>query len=403
MGKLTESKIISMKSGTISDGGGLYIIVTKAGVKRFLFRWTDRRGKESESGNRGKAAKMSLGPFKKASEVGYGLTLVQARHKAAELQQLIYEGGDPRQVKKIQELIDYTFGEAAEKYLEAHNSALTNDKHRAQWRTTLMGGGKAQDYCKSLRKIMIADVTMQDVMRVLKPIWMDKNVTASRIRGRIERVLDFATVQGWRHGDNPARWQGNLEHVLSKRLKLQRGHFAAMPYAEVPEFYKSLHIDLSAGAACLAWTILTAVRSGEARKATWDEIEINERLWIIPADRMKMDREHRVPLSAGAMDILEIRAREGREGLIFAGKGGKVLSDMTLTNHMRRRQLPYTVHGFRSSFRDWAAEHSGHSWDVIETALAHKVGSAVAQAYMRTDLLDKRRDLMRMWEAHVVF
>ncbi|MEP3310571.1 MAG: site-specific integrase, partial [Gilvibacter sp.] len=260
----------------------------------------------------------------------------------------------------------------------------------------------ADDYCKSLRKVMIADVDTDNVLEVLKPIWGSKNETASRIRGRIEKVLDFAKVKGWRSSDNPSRWTGNLEHVLSKRKKLQRGHHASMPHGEVSEFYKTIVIDLSAGAACLAWTILNAVRSGEARRAEWSEIDTEARLWVIPPERMKMKKEHRVPLSDAAVAVLEARREYEGDGLIFAGKGGKALSDMTLAGHLKRRELPYTVHGFRSSFRDWAAEQSGHSFDVIETALAHKVGSAVAQAYMRSDLLDKRRDLMDQWGGYVL-
>lgn len=391
MSKLTDRQIRAAKPGTtISDGLGLYLETTATDARRFLFRWTKS----------GKASKLSVGIYP-------DISLADARDKVAGLRKVIAAGGDPR--KALKPAATPNFGEAAAAYIESMAPGLKNEKHLEQWRMTLLGPGSSRprgrskptpDYCKKLRTMRVDEIETEHVLTVLKPHWQRAPETASRLRGRIENVLDAAKVMGHRQGDNPARWKGHLERLLSKRQKLTRGHMSSLAHADMPAFMPRLRDASGAAARALEFLILTAARSGEVRGATWQEIDMEARMWTIPAHRMKAGKEHRVPLPAAAVAILEAMRPEGAkpDDLVFPGaKRGAAMSDMTMTAVMRRMEVADTVHGFRSTFRVWAAEKSGASFDVIEISLAHQVGDETVRAYMRSDLIDARRRLMNDW------
>jgi integrase len=285
-----------------------------------------------------------------------------------------------------------TFAQCAELFLEAHSASWTNPKHRAQWSSTLT------TYAfPVLGALPVSAITTALVMRALEPIWTTKTETAARLRGRIESVLDWATVRGYRQGENPARWKGHLDQLLPGRAKVAPvEHHAAIPFNEIHLFMHELQSVEGVAALALQFTILTAARSGETRLADWDEIDLNEKVWLVPAARMKAGREHRVPLSDRACSILT--ALPHRDGLLFHGrKPNTALSDMSLTAVMRRMGRTETVHGFRSAFRDWASEKTTYDGNIAEAALAHVVGNKVEAAYRRGDLFEKRRHMMNDW------
>ena len=285
-----------------------------------------------------------------------------------------------------------TFGDTADALLESMSPSWRNAKHRAQWAMTL------RVYCASLTNTPVGNVTTDEVLRVLKPLWATKAETASRLRGRIERVLDFAKARGMRSGENPARWRGHLDALLPKRQKLTRGHHKAMPFADVPEFMTALRDMGGIASKALAFAILTAARSGEVLGARWEEIELNAKVWTVPAARIKAGREHRVPLSKRALAILAELAKLRLNDFVFPGlKLGSPLSAMALEAVLRRANVDVTVHGFRSAFRDWAGERTAFPREVAEAALAHLVGDEVERAYRRGDTLEKRRKLMDSW------
>jgi len=382
--KLTATRIKNApRPSKLGDGDGLWLYTSAKGAQSWVFIYI-RNGRRRE---------MGLGPYGRGTG---SVPLPIAREKADEIRNQLGRGIDPfaeRQSRR-NAANRATFGEVADALLDSMESGWRNDKHRAQWRMTL---GDA--YCAGLRKIPVADVTTDDVLAVLKPIWTEKAETASRIRGRIEKVLDRAKAKGQRTGENPARWKGHLDHILPARQKLQRGHHAAMPYKDVPAFMARLAQSSGVGARALEFTILTAARSGEAIGATWDEIDFAAAVWTVPADRMKAGREHRVPLSRAAIAVLE-RVKKDRIGeFVFAGQSPrKPLSAAAMTKMMRLLKADaYTVHGFRSAFRDWAAEETTHPREVAEAALAHVVGDATERAYRRGDALEKRRKLMGAW------
>jgi integrase len=269
-------------------------------------------------------------------------------------------------------------------------------KHAEQWEHTLRG------YAAPLRRLPVNTITTGDVLAVLKPLWIDKTETASRLRGRIERVLDSAKAQGFRTGENPARWRGHLNQLLPKRQRLTRGHHAAISYGDVPASIEDLQSREGTGARALEFTILTAARSGEVLGARWDEFDLERAVWTVPAHRMMTGREHRVPLSARALTIVKALREGGSGEFVFAGqKRGKPLSKMALGNVLRRMKLDnVTVHGYRSAFRDWAAECTNFTNEVCEAALAHTVTNRVEAAYRRGDLFEKRRKLMEAWAAY---
>ncbi len=271
-----------------------------------------------------------------------------------------------------------------------------NSKHAAQWETTL------REYAAPLRRLPATTITTDDVLSVLKPLWNEKPETASRLRGRIERVLDAAKAQGLRTGENPARWRGHLDQLLPKRQQLTRGHHAAMSYGDVPAFIGALQPGQATAALALEFTILTAARRGEVLGARWDEFDLERAVWTVPAHRMKAGREHRVPLSRRAVAILkDLRQADGKEFVFVGHKPGKPLSGMTLGKVIRRMKIEdVTVHGFRSAFRDWAAECTNFPNEVCEAALAHVIESKTEAAYRRSDLFEKRRKLMEAWASY---
>lgn len=339
----------------------------------------------------GKRRMMGLGGYP-------DVTLAGAKEKARTAREKIDNGIDPlaerlsnKSALAAAVASTMTFSQAAEKYITAHEAGWKNAKHADQWNNTL-----TQYAFPVIGKIAVADVDTPHIMRVIEPIWLTKTETASRLRGRIESVLDWATVRGFRTGDNPARWRGHLEHLLAARADVQKVvHHAALDYREIGAFMADLRQQTGIGARALEFAILTAARSGEVRGATWSEIDLGAAVWTIPKERMKAQREHRVPLSDDALALLNARARTG--DLIFPNIKGAALSDMAFTQVLRRMAVPVTAHGFRSSFRDWAGETTAYPREVIEHALAHQLRDRAEAAYARGTLFDKRRRLMADW------
>ena len=371
------------KPGRHSDGGGLYLVVDPSGARRwlFLFRWG------------GKLKELGLG--------GYGtVSLADARDAADRARKLVKAGTNPIEAKQAAKAADAaakTFGEMADTLVASLTPGFRNEKHRAQWVSTL------QTYAASLRPLPIGKVATDDILAVLQPIWLEKPETASRVRGRIERILDAAKAKGLREGENPARWRGHLDHLLFRRSKIQQRHHAAMPYQAVPDFLAMLREREATASMGLEFAILCASRTGEVLEARWSEIDREAKVWTVPAERMKAGREHRVPLSDRALAILD-RVEQIRTGdYVFPGqRRDKPLSNMAMAMLMRRlKSEAFTVHGFRSSFRDWAGECTTFPREVAEAALAHIVGNKVEQAYRRGDALEKRRKLMDAWAAYV--
>lgn len=404
LNRLNSRQVQTIKApGRHADGGGLYLVVDKSGARRwvFLFRW---KATPTEPGT-GKLREMGLGS-------AISVSLAAAREAAVRVREQIAIGVDPIAAKRASESQEKvpTFGEVAEAHIKAMTPAWRNPKHVDQWRTTLSvergqdGAYLDSGYCTTIRAKPVDQVTTEGVLAILSPIWSEKNETASRVRGRIEAVLDAAKAKGLRTGENPARWKGHLALTLPKRQKLQRGHHEAMPYTEVPAFVKRLRLVRGMSSFALEFAILTAARSGEVRGARWSEMDLEAKVWIVPAARMKAGREHRVPLCDRAVEILGTLAQldHGPDDLVFPGqKKGAPLSDMSLTALLRRLKVEATVHGFRSSFRDWAGDATAFPREVAEAALAHAVGDATEAAYRRSDALEKRRKLMEAWGAFV--
>ncbi|MCA3159940.1 MAG: integrase arm-type DNA-binding domain-containing protein [Burkholderiales bacterium] len=381
-GKLTTRTVETAKAGMHSDGGGLYLLVSPAGGRRWAFVYR-RAAKRTELG---------LGTFP-------DVTLANARDKAAAYRQLLLADVDPLEAKravKQEAAPNPKFGDVADQYITEIEPQFRNPKHTAQWRMTLT------DYCGPIRSKTIDKIETTEVMAVLKPIWLKVPETAYRLRGRIERVIDFAKVKGWRSGENPARWRGHLDKLLPKRPKLVRGHHAAMRFEDVPAFMAELRDRKATAAVALEFAILTAARSGEVLGAGWPEIDFDKAVWTVPAVRMKAGREHRVPLSAPALAVLKPLHEARRGEAIFCGYDpDKPLSGMAMTMMLRRmKHEDITVHGFRSAFRDWTAECTDVSNEVCEAALAHVINNKAEAAYRRGDLFEKRRKLMDEWGAY---
>lgn len=376
-GNLTARKVETAKPGKYSDGGNLYLIVSPSGSRKWVLRFTWR----------GRAKEMGLGS-------ALSVPLADARERAAGARRKIAQGLNPIEERKRNNGIP-TFGQMADIVREALSSSFRNEKHKAQWKTTL------ETYAAPLRDKPVDTVATDDVLAVLKPIWTTKAETASRVRGRIEKVLDAAKAKGFRDGENPARWRGHLDHLLPRRPKLTRGHHAAMPYEEVADFVARLRDSDSSAAQALELCILTAARSGEILGMRWDEVDLEKKLWTLPPTRMKAGREHRVPLSARAASILRDLHKVKSGEFVFPGHArNKPLSNMAMEMVLRRMKVEnVTVHGFRSSFRDWAGNVSTAAREVVETALAHVIGDKAEQAYRRSDALEKRRKLMDAWAA----
>ena len=323
------------------------------------------------------------------------VTLAEARQKALGGRRLIAGGIDPLAERRSAKAKPVTFADCAERYIAAHAPGWRNPKHRAQWTATL-----ATYANPVIGQLPVGAIDTAAVMQVLEPIWATKPETASRVRGRIEAILDWATSCGHRQGDNPARWRGHLQRLLPARSKVAPvEHHAAMAYTDMPVFMAQLHDQAGTGARCLELVILTAARTGEAIGARWEEIDLKARTWTVPASRMKGGKQHVVPLSEPAIALLTALPRSG--DLVFEGaRTGKPISNMAMMMLLRRMgHGNLTVHGFRSGFRDWAAETTAHANHVVEMALAHTVGNGVEAAYRRGDLLEKRRQLMADWAA----
>lgn len=382
--------------GRHSDGGGLYLDIDGTGRRRWLFLFT-RNGKRTE---------MGLGAAGKG-----GVTLAAARAAATDARAVLAQGGDPRAERDAARAAERpaipTFGKFADELVTTLKTGFSNEKHIYQWEQTLGDG-----YCGAIRGKLVSEIDTADVLEVLKPVWTKKQETASRLRGRIEKVLDAAKAQGFRTGENPARWRGHLVNLLPRRQKLTaRGHQPAMPFEKVPEFVGRLRDRDAITSRALEFLILTAARSGEVCGATWSEIDTTAKLWTIPAERMKARKPHRVPLTDRALAIiaemkrlrLETGGATAPDAFVFpGGRAGRPLSNMAFKQLLDRMDVTGIVpHGFRSSFRDWCGECTPFPREVAEAALAHIVGNAVEQAYRRGDALEKRRKLMEAWEGFV--
>ena len=376
---LSARKVESAEPGKHGDGRGLFLFVKPSGARSWVLRYQLA----------GRRRDLGLGAYPE-------VTLASAREKALEARRLIAEGRDPLSERKKTK--NLTFKAAASALIESKRSGWKNAKHAAQWPATLNTYAMPK-----LGDLDVKVIETADVIAVLKPIWNEKPETASRLRQRIEAVLDYAAAMGVRTGDNPARWRGHLDHLLPKPSKVRAvKHHPAMPYADVPVFMASLAQREGISARALEFTILTAARSGETREMRWAEIDLENRMWIIPAERMKAAKEHRVPLSDEALALLGEHG--GDDDLVFGSdtKPGKPISDMSMTAVLRRMKLNgITVHGFRSSFRDWSGETTSFPREVIEAALAHQLKDKAEAAYARGDLLDKRRELMTAWAEFV--
>lgn len=340
----------------------------------------------------------------KRRHIGLGgfpdVTLAQARDKARAAREQIQSGIDPIAERRAMasqlraaQASEKTFEEAAKAYIDAHGDTWKNAKHRAQWVSTL------ETYAyPHMGKLLVRDVAQEHVLAALEPIWKTKNETASRLRGRIESVLDWAKVRKYRDGENPARWKGHLDKLLPAPGKVQKvEHHRALPIDEVPAFMADLRQMVGTAPRALEFLVLTAARSGEVRGALWAEIDFESRIWIIPGERMKAGREHRVPLSDAALQVLKTLPRLHNNPLVFPAPRGGVLSDMTLTAVMRRMKAAAVPHGFRSTFRDWVGERTSYPRELAEQALAHTLESKVEAAYRRGDALEKRRAMMHEW------
>ena len=363
--------------GRHSDGGGLYLSIDNDGRRRWVFMYV-RRSRRVELG---------LG-------AGRDLSLAVARTEATTLRAALANGEDPKVVRAKNDHVP-TFGECADAYVEAMQPSWRNDKHAAQWSMTL------KTYAKPIRKQRVDEISTQDILDILQPLWKRVPETAMRLRGRIENVLDAAKAKGQRSGENPARWRGHLDQLLPKRQRLTRGHHVALPYDEVPTFMEELRSRPAVAARALEFAILTACRTSEVLGATWDEIDVEKKFWTIPASRMKAAREHRVPLSLRCLETVEAMRKKGTHGFVFPGpKLKEPLSTMAMAMLLRRMKAEITVHGFRSSFRDWASETTGFPHEVCEMALAHTIVNKAEAAYRRGDLFEKRRKLMEAWAGY---
>jgi integrase len=374
-GRLTARKVATAKPGKYSDGGNLYLIVSDSEARKWVLRFTWR----------GRPKEMGLGS-------AISVPLADARDRAAVARRKVAQGLNPIEERKRDGGIP-TFGQMADDVIESLSAGFRNEKHTAQWKTTL------GTYAAPLRTKPVDTIVTDDVLSVLKPIWTKKAETASRLRGRIEKVLDAAKAKGFRAGENPARWRGHLDHLLSKPLMLTRGHHAAMAYDSIPKFIGHLRKREAMAALALEFCILTAARSGETLGMQWSEIDMDKTIWTVPAERMKAGREHRVPLSARAVAILKALAKTTQGKFVFTGQAPhKPLSGMAMEMLLRRMKIDdATVHGFRSSFRDWAGNVSSFPREIMEMALSHVIGDKAEQAYRRGDALDKRRKLMEAW------
>jgi integrase len=378
--QVAKAKPKANKAKLLCDGGGLYLRIAPGGSKQFIFRYAVN----------GRLRDMGLGPT-------HTLSLEQARERAREARLLRLDKLDPIEAKRARvaalqaaDAKAMTFRQCAEGFIKDNEREWKNAAHHRQWTSTL-----ATYVYPVLGNLPVAAIDTPLVLRVIKPLWADKTETASRVRGRIEAVLGWATVHHYRSGDNPARWQGLLEHALPAKAKVAKTqHHKALPYVEIASFMAKLRQDTNAAAKCLEFIVLTGARLAEATGAMWDEIDLDNQAWIVPANRMKGGREHRVPLSDAAMAVLEAMPR--MNSFVFPGmRDGQPVGLRTVQDLVK--PVGVTVHGFRSCFRDWAAEQTNYPNHVVEMALAHAIPNAVEAAYRRGDLFEKRARLMQQW------
>ena len=381
--KLTTRQVATIaKVGVHSDGGGLYLRVRPSARSWFYIGTLD-----------GARIELGLGS-------SLDVSLAKAREKASAIRSMLLDGKDPRAVRATSKAVrepPMTFGKFAMDLVSSIEDGFKNPKHRQQWRNTLT------TYAQPLFELPLADVATENILAVLQPIWLSKPETASRVRGRIERVLDAAKVKGLRVGENPARGRGHLDLLLPKRSKARVKHHAALPFTQLAAFITDLRKRDAIAARALEFTILTAARSGETRGMTWGEVNLEDKLWTVPADRMKASVTHEVPLSDAALAILISVMEDGLKptDVVFPAPRGGALSDMALSQLLKRMSRPdITVHGFRSTFRDWAGETTQFGREEVEMALAHTVASSVERAYRRGRALEKRRELMAAWAAY---
>jgi integrase len=394
MGKLTALSVKSIKTlGLHSDGDCLFLRVQKSKdpnqpAKSWILRW-----------GAGQGGSMGLGSLKHVS-------LAQARELAAENLKLVHSGQDPKKAKKQKKALAeaasnvVTFRQAAAIYIESKRGGWKNVKHAQQWENTI------EQYADEvIGHLPCSEITTDHLLTILRPIWTTKNETATRLRGRIESILNWAKASGYRTGDNVANWKNNLTNFLPTISKRRRTkHHPAMPYPELPEFLKSIRAYPSRSAKALMIGILTGGRTQEILEAEWSEFNWDSKIWTIPKDRMKKDKEHRVPLSTQLIEILTSIPETENSPWVFTGRSRKTgefkaFSNMAMLNFLQKTAglKQYTVHGFRSSFRDWAAETTDHKREVIEQALAHQLADQAEAAYQRGDYMEKRKKLMQDW------
>ncbi len=387
--RLSAVKVAGLrKPGRYGDGRGLWLQVTAEGTKSWLLRYMLH----------GRARQMGLGPV-------HTVSLAEARQKAAGYRALLVDGLDPIEARRDRQrearreaARAVSFRACAERYIEAHRPGWRNAKHGDQWTATLT----AYAY-PVFGELAVADIDTGLVLKAIEPIWTEKPETAKRVRGRIEAILDWAAAREYRAGDNPARWRGHLDKLLPARARVAPvRHHPALPYVEAPDFMAALRAREGVSARALEFTILTAARTGEVIAARWPEIDLGAKVWTVPAERTKARREHRVPLSDRALEILAALPREDGSEYVFIGSGtGRALSNMALLKTLERMgRKDLTVHGFRSTFRDWSAERTNYPREVCEMALAHAISDQVEAAYRRGELYAKRARLMRDWSRY---
>lgn len=380
--RLTATSVKTKKPGMHADGGLLYLLVKPDGRRSWIFRYRDRIT--------GKLRDMGLGP-------AWDVSLAEARERASSLRRTLRDGQDPMAIKhalktdaRTQHEKRMAFGRCAELYIETHRSGWKNPKHAAQWDSTL------RTHCASIWKLPVDAIDTVQVMKCLDPIWTTTTETASRVRGRIESVLAWATVRGLRSGDNPAAWRNHLDQLLPARNKVKKvEHRAALPYDDAATFMAELRLRDTLAARALELQILTATRPGEAAGAQWAEFDLQDAVWTIPGDRMKAGKEHRVPLAPAVTKLL--KALPQIDNNLFPGVKGRPITTEAGMKLLKELRPGMTAHGFRSTFRDWAAEQTSHAREIIEHAMAHQLKDAAEAAYQRGDMLRRRAVLMKDW------
>jgi integrase len=378
LNRLTARAAETTKPGSYGDGGGLWLIVAPSGARKWVYRFT----------HDGKVKQMGLG----SADV-VGLAVARDLRDAARRQ--VASGVNPIEARRADkaEAKSVTFGDVADAWFASKQSEFRNEKYREMVKRAL------EVTAAPLRSLPVADIGVEDILRTLKPVWVKTPETGKRLREKIETILDAATAQELRTGENPARWKGHLEHLLAKRQKVERQHHAAMEYRDVPDFMAKLRADDTVAARALEFAILCAARSGEVYGALWSEIDLDAKVWTLEPSRTKSGRAHRVPLSTRAVEILQQLTKVRTSDFLFPSpRGNRPLSHVAMAKVLVRLGIDSaTPHGFRSSFRDWCGDESHFAREVAEAALGHSVGDAAERAYRRGDALEKRRALMQAW------